>query len=68
MKTFPLERELSNAERLRIFARDKPLIAQTAARAGLEPDEVKRRAIHVGLPKLAELLGVKLESPSKKAA
>lgn len=58
-KTFPEGRELSDSERLRIFEQDKAIIEETAKKIGVEADEVKRRAIHVGLPRLAELLGIK---------
>lgn len=64
--TFPQDRELSEGERIRIFKADKNLLKHISDKTGIEEDEIKRRGIHVGLPKLAELLGIDLGK--KKAA
>ena len=66
-QTFPNGRALSNSERVRIFEADKPVLEEMQAKTGLEADEIKRRAIHVGLPELADLLGIELKKPRKAA-
>jgi len=64
--TFPPDRSLGEPERLRLFAKDAPLVEIAKQKAGLDDDEIKRRAIHVGLPVLLEMLGI--DPPKKKAA
>jgi hypothetical protein len=66
-KTFPEGRKLGEPVRLRIFEADKAIVAQAALKTGIQEEEIKRRAIHVGLGKLAELLGIDL-AEKKKAA
>lgn len=66
-KTFPENRKLAEPERLRTFAHDKMLLEQAVRATGIEPDEIRRRAIHVGLPMLVELLGIG-DEVKKKAA
>jgi hypothetical protein len=63
--TFPEDRKLAEPERLRTFAHDKALLDEAVRETGIESDEIKRRAIHVGLPRLLELLKV---APERKKA
>jgi hypothetical protein len=65
-QTFPEERTLSKPERLRLFADDVNEVKTAAGAAGLEPDEVKRRAVHVGLPILIKALGIGSKIAAKK--
>ena len=65
---FPENRELGNAEKLRIFKADKAALKRAAEKLGVEEDEMKRRAIHVGVRELAEMLGIDVDEPRKKAA
>lgn len=67
-KTFPKDRKLSNAERVRIFEADQTLLRGIAEQSGLTLDEVKRRGIHVGLPKLARFLGIELPTDTEPKA
>lgn len=64
--TAPKEKTLDNPTPLRVFKADSNPIKEIAQESGLDEIEVKRRAIHVGLPELAKMLGIKIDK--KKAA
>ncbi len=58
-ETFPKNRALGDSQRVRFFADNDHLIATLKEKTGLDACEIRRRALHVGLPLLAELLGTK---------
>ena len=64
--TFPESLKLSEPERLRLFEHNFEQIDEVARKSGLDADEIRRHAIHVGLPQLAELLGVNLQNRNRK--
>ena len=64
-QTFPPDTSLDDSKPLRIYRADAPLIKAAKKETGLDELEIKRRAIHVGLPQLAKLLGVTLEEKEK---
>jgi hypothetical protein len=60
-ETNPEDTTLGDPTRIRVFAADEGIIRKTSEKTGLGGDDVKRRAIHVGLPILAKKLGLKLD-------
>lgn len=68
-KTAPEIKTLGEPAKVRLFKVDEPLIKDVASETGMDRVELTRRAIHVGLPLLAQLLGVDIvKSMPKKAA
>ena len=58
---------MGDPTRIRVFAADEGIIRETSTKTGLGSDDVKRRAIHIGLPILAKKLGVNLDDIPKVA-
>jgi hypothetical protein len=65
---FPESLKLSESKRLRLFERNLEQIDEVARKSGLDADEVRRHAIHVGLTQLAELFGINLQNRKRKKA
>lgn len=66
--TFPESLKRSEPKRLRLFERNLEQIDEVARKSGLDADELRRHAIHVGLTQLAELFGINLQNRKRKKA
>ena len=64
--TFPESLKLSEHERLRRFEHNLEQMDNVARKRGLDADEVRRHAIHMGLTQLAELFGINLQNRKRK--
>lgn len=59
--TMPADRTLDDMTKIRPFRADTPKIKELKKKTGFDEIELTRRAVHVGLPILAEALGIELD-------